>query len=146
MSAPLVTGLYKLLFSVSYLCLLALSLFPTRASKPTLIVVLYLPHAPLSSSIVYGINERAYLSSLIHCHWWALLPFIVSMNRFLHFPSLRTELSSYLIPKQDSTSEQVIIIVSQQVTSSPLPRSSIVGSVFSSTGGQPIIPPTSIHK
>ncbi|GFS28744.1 hypothetical protein Acr_00g0104610 [Actinidia rufa] len=105
--------------------LLALSLFPTRASKPTrlssgTIFALFVSR-PLSSM---AINERACLSSLIHCHWLALPPFIVSMNRFLNFPSLRNELSSYSIPKQDSTSELVIIIVSQQVTSSPLPWSS----------------------
>lgn len=96
------------------------SVSPTRASKPTRLssgirfsflcsfLVLYRPW-PLIKGLAFP------LSSIV-TGW--LCPPIVSMNRFLNFPSLRNELSSYLIPKQDSTSEQVIIIVSQQVTSS----------------------------
>lgn len=96
------------------------SVSPTRASKPTRLSSGTIFYLLCSFLVLYRpwplIKGLAFPLSSIVTGW--LCPPIVSMNRFLNFPSLRNELSSYLIPKQDSTSEQVIIIVSQQVTSS----------------------------
>lgn len=80
------------------------SVSPTRASKPTRLSSGTLFYLLCSFLVLYRtwplIKGLAFPLSSIVTGW--LCPPIVSMNRFLNFPSLRNELSSYLIPKQDS--------------------------------------------
>ncbi|KAK4837128.1 hypothetical protein QYF36_003008 [Acer negundo] len=82
------------------------SVSPTRASKPTRLSSGTLFYLLCSFLVLYRtwplIKGLAFPLSSIVTGW--LCPPIVSMNRFLNFPSLRNELSSYLIPKQDSRS------------------------------------------